>query len=76
MECISGSVERAQKIGKKNGEISILKTVYSSNCSENGIRKTTSKILPGEMCGEDHISRCRRSQSLTDSEERKSRARS
>lgn len=59
MECISGSVERAQKFGKKNGEINILKTVNSNNCSENGIRKTTSKILPGEMCGEDHISRCR-----------------
>ncbi|KAM3174944.1 hypothetical protein ACTXT7_009506 [Hymenolepis weldensis] len=76
MECISGSVERAQKFGKKNGEINILKTVYSNNCSENGIRKTASKILPGEMCGGDHISRCRRSQSLADSEERKSRARS
>nr|CDS32391.2 hypothetical transcript [Hymenolepis microstoma] len=73
MECISGGAEGTQKFAKKNSETGV---VCSNNCSENGIKRTISKLLPGEVCREDHISRCRRSQSLVDPEGRKSRARS
>ncbi|VDO01769.1 unnamed protein product [Rodentolepis nana] len=76
MECISRGVEGTQKSAKKNSETDMYKMVCSNNCSENGIKRTISKILPGEVYGEEHISRCQRSQSLVGPEGRKSRARS